>query len=159
MNHPNEEGTMQALMQNPAKLLPDVMKGSQILNKAAFHSGVDHETLELVHLRASQINGCSACVGFVDEKKRADDKLWLVAAWREAPCFTDAERAALALAESMTRLTDRSGDAIDDELWTELTKHYTEEQLAGLIHWVATTNYYNRLNTAVREPAGPPSWE
>jgi alkylhydroperoxidase family enzyme len=150
---------MQALMQNPAKLLPDVMKGSQLLNKAAFHSGVDHGTLELVHLRASQLNGCSACVGFVDEKKRADDKLWLVAAWREAPCFTDAERAALALAESMTRLTDRSGDAIDDELWTELTKHYSEEQLAGLIHWVATTNYYNRLNTAVRQPAGPPDWE
>jgi alkylhydroperoxidase family enzyme len=150
---------MQALMQNPAKLLPDVMKGSQILNKAAFGSGVDHETLELVHLRASQLNGCSACVGFTDEKKRADDKLWLVAAWREAPCFTDAERAALALAESMTRLADRSGDAVSDELWTELTKHYTDEQLAGLIHWIATTNYYNRLNTAVREPAGPPSWE
>ena len=149
---------MQALMQNPAKLLPDVMKASQLLNKAAFHSGVDHETLELVHLRASQLNGCSACVGFVDEKKRGDDKLWLVAAWREAPCYTDAERAALALAESMTRLADRGGDAIGDELWTELTKHYTDEQLAGLIHWVATTNYYNRLNTAVREPAGPPSW-
>jgi len=149
---------MQALMQNPAKLLPDVMKGSQNLNKAAFHSGVDHETLELVHLRASQINGCSACVGFVDAKKRGEDKLWQVAAWREAPCFTDAERAALALAESMTRLADRSGDAVDDELWTELTKHYTEEQLAGLIHWIATTNYYNRLNTAVRQPAGPPDW-
>jgi alkylhydroperoxidase family enzyme len=85
--------------------------------------------------------------------------LWLVAAWREAPCYTDAERAALALAESMTRLADRNGDAVDDEQWTELTKHYTEEQLAGLIHWIATTNYYNRLNTAVREPAGPQSWD
>jgi alkylhydroperoxidase family enzyme len=149
---------MQALMQNPAKLLPDVLKVSQLMYKAAYASGVDKETLELVHLRASQLNGCSACVGFVDEKERAGDKLWLVAAWREAPCFNDAERAALALAESMTRLADRGGDVIDDELWAELNKHHTEEQLAGLIHWAATSNYYNRLNTAVREPAGPPSW-
>ena len=126
---------MQALMKNPATILPDIAKGSQNLNKAAFASGVDHVTLELVHLRASQLNGCSACVSYVDEKKRAElgDKLWLVSAWREAPCYTDAERAALALAESMTRLADRSGDAVGDELWTELTKHYTEEQLAGLI--------------------------
>jgi alkylhydroperoxidase family enzyme len=86
------------------------------------------------------------------------DRLWLVSAWQEAPCYTDAERAALALAESMTRLADRSGDAVSDELWTELTKHYTEEQLAGLIFWVATTNFYNRLNTAVKEPAGPATW-
>ncbi|HEV7651882.1 MAG TPA: carboxymuconolactone decarboxylase family protein [Actinophytocola sp.] len=151
---------MQALMQNPASLLPDATKAAQYLNKAAFHSGVDQETLELVHLRASQLNGCSACVGFVDEKKRTEmgDRLWFVSAWREAPCYSDAERAALALAESMTRLADRSGDAISDELWTELTKHYNEEQVAGLIWWVATTNFYNRLNTAVREPAGPPSW-
>jgi alkylhydroperoxidase family enzyme len=113
-----------------------------------------------VHLRASQINGCSACVSYVDEAKRAamGDRLWLVSAWREAPCYTDAERAAFELTESMTRLADRGGDAVSDELWTELSKHYTEEQLAGLIFWIATTNFYNRLNTTVREPAGPPSW-
>lgn len=147
---------MQARMKNPAMALPDGMKATQALAKAAFQGGVEEETLELVHLRASQINGCSVCVSYVDEAKRAamGDRLWLVSAWREAPCYTDAERAALELAESMTRLADRRGDAVSDELWTELSEHYSEEQLAALIFWIATTNFYNRLNTTIKEPAG-----
>ncbi|MGH3760596.1 carboxymuconolactone decarboxylase family protein [Actinophytocola sp.] len=152
---------MQALMKNPAMVLPDGVQASQNLSKVANRGGVESETLELVHLRASQINGCSACVGFVDEAKRGamGDRLWLVSAWREAPYYTDAERTALELTEAMTRLADRSRDVVSDELWTELSKHYTEEQLAGLIFWIATTNFYNRLNTAVRQPAGPASWD
>ncbi len=151
---------MQARMNNPAQVLPDGVKAAQNLHKAAFQGGVEQETLELVHLRTSQLNGCSACVGLVDEAKRAamGDRLWLVSAWREAPCYTDAERVALELAEAMTRLADRGGDVVSDELWTELSKHYTEQQLAGLIYWIGTVNFYNRLNTTVRQPAGPTAW-
>jgi AhpD family alkylhydroperoxidase len=145
-------------MQNPAMVLPDAMKAGQGLYKATRAGGVDEETLELVHLRTSQINGCSACVdsGARGAKKAgmSEERLWAVAAWREAPYFTDAERAALALAESTTRLADRSADVVPDELWAELSEHYTEEQRAALILWIATTNFYNRVNATVREPAG-----
>src|SRR5262245_38278897 len=98
-------------MNNPAMVLPDSMKGIQSLIKAATSAGVPQETLELVHLRASQINGCGFCVvwGGQSAKKAgmSEERLWSVAAWREAPYFTDAERAALELAEAMTRLSDR----------------------------------------------------
>jgi alkylhydroperoxidase family enzyme len=76
-----------------------------------------------------------------------------VAAWREAPWFTDAERAALALAEAITRLADRP-DAVPDPVWDEAARHYDEPQLAALILWIATTNLFNRLNATIREPAG-----
>ena len=76
-----------------------------------------------------------------------------MAAWREAPYFTDAERAALAFAEAATRLSDRA-DAVPDEIWEEATRHYDEQQLAALILWIATTNLFNRLNATIRELAG-----
>jgi alkylhydroperoxidase family enzyme len=144
---------MQALMNNPARVLPDGMKVGQNLYKVAMQGGLEKDTLELVHARVSQINGCSACLGTVDEA-HLTERLWLVAAWRETPLYTDAERAALELAEAMTRIADRGKDVVTDEQWTELTKHYDEKQLGALIWWVATTNFYNRLNTTVREPAG-----
>jgi AhpD family alkylhydroperoxidase len=113
--------------------------------------------MELVHLRVSQINGCSACVagGALGAKKagETDERLFAVAAWREAPWFTDAERAALALAEAMTRLADRA-DAVPDAVWDEAARHYDETQLAALILWIATTNLFNRLNATIKEPAG-----
>jgi AhpD family alkylhydroperoxidase len=149
---------MQARMKNPAMILDGAQESIQGLIKAASRGGVAKETLELVHLRASQINGCSACVdGGVRGAKKAgmtDEKLGTVAAWREAPYFSDAERAALALAEAMTRLSDRSADAVSDELWDEVADHYDEPQLAALILWIATTNFFNRLNATVKEPAG-----
>jgi AhpD family alkylhydroperoxidase len=152
---------MQARMTNPAMVLPDAMKAIQGMYKATYQSGVPHETLELVHLRASQINGCSACVFAGSRSARkagvTDERLWSVAAWRESPLFTDAERAALALAEAMTRLADRA-DPVPDELWDEVADHYDERGLAALILWIATTNLFNRLNTAVREPAGA-TWD
>jgi AhpD family alkylhydroperoxidase len=133
------------------------MKAIQDLYKATSKGGVPQQTLELVHLRASQINGCSACVdsGTRSAKKagETDERLFAVAAWREAPYFTDAERAALAFAEAATRLSDRA-DAVPDEIWEEATRHYDEQQLAALILWIATTNLFNRLNATIRELAG-----
>src|SRR4051812_13696506 len=149
--------TMQPRMKNPAMVLPDAMKAIQDLYKATSKGGVPQQTLELVHLRASQINGCSACVdsGARSAKKagETDERLFAVVAWREAPYFTDAERAALALAEAVTRLSDRP-DAVPDEIWDEAAKHYDKQQLAPLILGIATTNLFNRLNATIREPTG-----
>jgi AhpD family alkylhydroperoxidase len=148
---------MPARIDNPANLLPDSMKGIQALVSAAHSAGVPSSTMALVHLRVSQINGCSPCVhsGAIGAKKagESDERLFAVAAWRETDFFTDAERAALTLAESMTRLADRA-DAVPDEVWDEVVRHYEDKQLAGLILWVATTNLFNRINAATKQPAG-----
>jgi AhpD family alkylhydroperoxidase len=147
---------MQARMTNPATLLPDAVKAINLLYKAAHSAGVDSTTLELVHLRASQINGCGACVdsGARSAKKNGetDERLFAVAAWRETPYFTEAERAALALAEAATRLADRS-DAVPDDVWADAAEHFTENELAGIVLWVATTNFFNRINVPTRQPA------
>src|SRR2546429_2560867 len=148
---------MQARMSNPAMILPDAMNAIQALLKATRKGGVPSATLELVHLRASQINGCSFCVdsGARSAKKagETDERLFAVAAWRETPYFTDAERAALALAEAVTRLADRS-DPVPDEIWEEATRHYDEKGLAAIILMIATTNLFNRVNAATKQVAG-----
>jgi AhpD family alkylhydroperoxidase len=143
-------------MKNPAMTVPGAMQALQALVKSAEQSGVPMRTLGLVHLRASQINGCSVCVDLALRFKKAEDtfeRLFAVAAWRDAPCFNDAERAALALSESVTRLDDRA-DPVPDEVWQEAARHYTEPQLAALILWIAVTNVWNRLNVATRQVAG-----
>lgn len=148
---------MTARMTNPATILPDAMTGIQSIYKAIYSGGVLQATLELVHLRASQINGCSACVhaGVTSATKAGEstERLYAVAAWYESPLFDDAERAALALAEAATRLADRPG-AVTDELWAEARRHYDDNQLAALILMIATTNFFNRINTTIKEPAG-----
>jgi AhpD family alkylhydroperoxidase len=148
---------MQARMSNPARIIPDAMKAILALTSALRKGEVPPLTLELVHLRASQINGCSACVdGGARGAKKAgetDDRLFAVAAWRDAPYFTEAERAALALAEAVTRLSDRA-DPVPDEIWDEAARHYDESALAALILSIATTNLFNRLNVTTRQPAG-----
>jgi AhpD family alkylhydroperoxidase len=148
---------MTARMNNPATFLPDSVKGIQSLIKAAHGAGVPQATMELAHLRASQINGCSPCVysGAISAKKagESDERLFAVAAWRETDLFTDAERAAMALAEAMTRLSDRS-DAVPDEVWDDAAHHFDETQLAGLVLWISTTNLFNRINAATKQPAG-----
>ena len=148
---------MQARMKNPAMVLPDVMQPIQALNEAISKGGVPQATLELVHLRVSQVNGCSACVdsGARSAKKagETDERLFAVAAWREAPYFTDAERAALALAEAATRLADRA-DPVPDEIWDEAADHYDERGLAALILMIGVTNLFNRLNATTRQVAG-----
>jgi AhpD family alkylhydroperoxidase len=148
---------LKARMKNPAMLIPDVMPPIYALIGAVKKSGVPARTLELVHLRASQINGCSFCVDMgAREMKKAgetDERLFAVAAWREAPYFTDAERAALALAEAATRLSDRA-DPVPDDVWEEAARHYDEPALAALILHIALTNFFNRINATTRQVAG-----
>lgn len=153
--------TMQSRMGNPAVVLPDASTAIQALVKATYKGGVPTKTLELVHLRASQINGCSFCVnsGIHSARQRGetDERLFAVAAWRETPYFTDAERAALALTESITRLADQP-EAVPDAIWDEAVRHYDEPELAALILMIATTNLFNRLNASTRQIAGSQIW-
>jgi AhpD family alkylhydroperoxidase len=145
-------------MKNPAVVIPEAMQPVLDLLKAARTGGVPETTLELVHLRASQINGCSYCVvGGAQSARKAgetDERLFAVAAWREAPFFTDAERAALALTEAATRLAD-SSEGVPDAVWDEAAKHYDERQLASITLMIGVTNLFNRLNATTRQVAGP----
>src|SRR5215470_3596980 len=147
---------MQARIQNPAMLLSDAMPHLQALAKSTENAGIPAETLALAHVRASQINGCGVCLDMAFRFKKPDgsaERLFAVAAWRDTPYFTDAERAALALTEAVTRLSDRS-DPVPDDIWNEAKRHYNEQQLASLILWIATTNVWNRVNVATRQVAG-----
>lgn len=148
---------MEARMKNPAMVLPGAIETMQALSKIAEQGGVPQRTLELVHLRASQINGCSVCLDMharlLKKAGETDERLFTVAAWRDAPFFTDAERAALALTEATTRLSDRP-DPVPDEIWNEAARHYDEKRLAALVIAIATINVWNRLNVATRQIAG-----
>jgi AhpD family alkylhydroperoxidase len=148
---------MQSRMKNPAMVLPGVMEALQALAKCSEKGGVPAKTLGLVHLRASQINGCSVCVDmhprFLKEAGETDERLYVVAAWRDAPYFSDAERAALALTEAVTRLSDRP-DPVPDDIWSEAARHYDEQGLAALLLAIASINVWNRLNVATRQVAG-----
>jgi len=147
---------MQARIQNLTGLLPEAIPHLQALAKASDHAGVAAQTLALAHLRASQINGCGVCVDMAFRFKKPDEtgeRLFAVSAWRDTPYFTEAERAALALTESVTRLSDRP-DPVPDDVWNEAKRHYNESQLAALILHIAMTNVWNRLNVATRQIAG-----
>ena len=148
---------MQARMANPALSVPGAFDALQALAAAAGQGGLPETTAELVHLRASQINGCSVCVDMhargLKKAGERDERIWSVAAWRDAPFFTDAERAALGLAEAVTRLADRT-DAVPDEVWAEATKHYDEKAMAALLLAISSVNVWNRLNVATRQVAG-----
>ena len=146
----------QARMKNPVLVLPDALQAMLALDKAT-HEGLPDITRKLVHLRASQINGCSVCVDMhakeLKQAKEKDERIFAVGAWRETPYFTDAERAALALTEQVTRLADREG-AVSDEVWSEAAKHYDEQALSGLILQIALINAFNRVNATIRMPVG-----
>ena len=147
---------MQARMTNPAFVLPETMQAMFALNKS-IEDKLPLRTRKLVHLRASQINGCSVCVDMHSKELHKDgtplEHIFAVAAWRETPYFSDAERAALALTESVTRLSDRA-DPVPDEIWNEAARHYDEPTLAALIIGIATVNLWNRLNASTRQVAG-----
>lgn len=147
---------MQARIKNPALMVPGAVEALQALAKVVEKSTVPARTLGLVPLRASQINGCSVCVDLDFRFRKGDDtdeRLFAVAAWRDAPCFTDAERAALALTEAVTRLSDRA-DPVPDEIWNEAARHYNESELATLVLRISMTNVWNRLNVSTRQIAG-----
>jgi AhpD family alkylhydroperoxidase len=153
--------TVQPRMKNPAMLIPEAMQPFMAFLAAVRKSGVSQRTLDLVHLRTRQINGCSVCVDMgareLKEAGETNDRLFSIAAWREAPYFTEAERAALALAEAVTRLSDRP-DPVPEEIWNQATLHYDEKALAALILWIATTNLFNRINATTKQVAGEQSW-
>jgi AhpD family alkylhydroperoxidase len=148
---------MQSRMNNPILVLPDALKAMMALDKATANDDVSYVTRKLVHLRASQINGCSVCVDMhAHELKKAgesDKRIFAVGAWRETPYFNDAERAALALAEATTRLADRE-EPVSDKVWDEAARHYDEPALAALVTQIAMINFWNRINCATRQIAG-----
>jgi AhpD family alkylhydroperoxidase len=149
---------MKARIQSPAMTVPGAMQALQKLGRAPMDCGVPQTTLYLLTLRASQINGCSVCVDMhsrgMKRDGEKDERIWGVSAWREMPYFTDAERAALALAESMTRLSD-SADPVPDAVWDDAARHFDEDALAGLIISIGAINVWNRFNVPTRQAAGP----
>jgi AhpD family alkylhydroperoxidase len=146
-------------MTNPAVVIPDAMTAIRALGESVNQGGVPRRTLALVHLRASQINGCSTCVGAAANARKdgeTDERLDTLVAWRDTPHFSRAERAALALTEAATRLSDRP-DPVPDDVWDEVTRHYDESATAALVLWIATTNLFNRLNVTTKQvPTGHP---
>ena len=148
---------MEARIANPAISTPGALKALIALSESARHAGVPPTTLELVHMRASQVNQCSVCVdlGFRNMQRDGEptERIVAVSAWRESPHFDAAERAALALTESVTRLSDRS-DPVPDDVWAEAARHYDEAALSSLVITIAATNAWNRINAATRQVAG-----
>ncbi|MER5300677.1 MULTISPECIES: carboxymuconolactone decarboxylase family protein [Streptomyces] len=146
---------MEARMTSPAN--PDVITAIQHLYKAIHAGGVDQRLLSLVHLRASQINGCSPCVfATIQPAKKAgetEERLHNVVAWRETPFYTEQERAALALTEAATRIQD-GAPGVTDDIWDTAADHFTQEQLGAITLEIALTNFFNRINRTVREQAG-----
>jgi len=148
---------MRPRMKSPALTVPGAMDALQALVAAVEKGGVPRRTRELMNLRASQINGCGVCVDMhwraLKKLGDKDERIALVAAWREAPYFSDAERAALALTESATRISDRA-EPVPDEVWNEAARHFDEAALASLVLSIALINTWNRLNVATRQISG-----
>lgn len=149
-----------ARMSQPAFAIPGAMDALQALGGALGAAGLEPATRELVNIRASQINGCGVCsVQHPRDARRLgveDDKIAAVAGWRDAPYFDEAECAALALTEAVTRLADR-GEAVPDDIWERAAEQFDEAGLAALVLSIATVNLWNRLNVATRQVAGA-SW-
>jgi AhpD family alkylhydroperoxidase len=143
-------------MKNPAALLPEATEAIKSLAGLAYRTKVPPKTLALVHLRASQINGCGPCIDMGTRSARkggeTEERLNTVAAWRHTPYFTEAERAALALTEAVTRLADKE-DAVPDAVWDEAARHFDEAGLAGLLLQIALVNLFNRFNVPTRQIA------
>lgn len=144
---------MKARLSNPTKLIPDAMAPIQALAKV----GDQHLTASLrhlVHMRVSQINGCAFCLELHNSMYRTEEtpqRLLTLAAWRDSPFFTEAERAALALAETVTLIAE---DGVPDEVWDDAKRHFDDKQLAALVLYISVVNVWNRLNVATRQVAG-----
>ena len=148
---------MKSRIENPAMSLPGAFDALQAIHKVTASADVPRATLELMNLRASQINGCSVCVDMHSRALRKlgekAERIFALSAWREAPYYSDAERAALALTESVSRLSDRA-DPVPDEVWNEAAQHYSETQLGALVMSIGLINLWNRLNAATRQVSG-----
>jgi AhpD family alkylhydroperoxidase len=149
--------TLQARLPQPAFAVPGAMDALLALGRAIGDAGLSPTTRELVHIRASQINGCGVCSvqhpRTAREHGETDERIWALAGWRDAPYFDPAERAALALTEAVTRLADHA-EPVPDEVWDAAASHHDEQQLAALVLTIATVNLWNRLNVATRQVAG-----
>ena len=138
-----------------AKLAPDAMRALYSLGAYLAKCGLEHPLLELVKIRASQINGCAYCIDMHWKDLKAagetDQKLYGLDAWAECPYYSDRERAALAWTESVTNLRDGH---VPDEVYERVRGVFTEKELADLTFAIAAINGWNRLNIAARTPAG-----
>lgn len=143
-------------MKHPVMLIPDLLPALLAVSKTTEHL-LPIQLRELVNMRASQINGCSVCIDMhariLVKHGETPERLWSIAAWHDAPYFTEAERAALALTEAVTRIEDR-GDPVPDDVWNEAAKHYAPEQLSALLMTIAMINLWNRLNVPTKQVAG-----
>ncbi len=148
------------MSQNLMMIVPGALQAMQALQ--ALRTSVEKQgvvpwrTIDLLQLRVSQINGCHVCVvehaRFLKEAGETDERIFQVSAWRDAPSFTSAERAALALAEALTRIADQT-DPVPDAIWDEAARHYDEQGLATLVLLTSTANLFTRLGTATRQGA------
>jgi AhpD family alkylhydroperoxidase len=149
---------MQARIKNLQTILSDPWGPLVALGKSLATSPVPEKTRGLLHIRTAQINGCAVCLdGHVAKSQETPQRLGAVAVWREAPFFSDAERAALGLAEAITRLADQT-ERVPDVVWDEAKRHYDEAALAWLVFEVALANLYNRMNVSTRQVAGTQRW-
>jgi AhpD family alkylhydroperoxidase len=148
---------MEQRMNNPAISIPGAMQALVEASQSVQRAGLAATIGNMVNLRASQINGCSVCVHMhaADMKKagESDERIFAVGAWRDAPFFNDAERAALALTEAVTRLSDRA-DAVPDEVWNDAKAQFDEPSLSALVLSIGLINVWNRLNVATKQVAG-----
>lgn len=148
---------MEARIENPVMTFPGALEAITKLRASFSDAGIPETTHYLIEVRASQINGCAVCLDMhsreLKDAGEPDERIFTVAAWREAPYFTDAERAALALTEAATRLADRP-DPVPDEVWEDAARQYTEDQLAALVISIATINAWNRLQAVTRQVSG-----
>jgi AhpD family alkylhydroperoxidase len=151
---------VQPRMKHPVYVIPDAMSALQALAKSSQVDGLSPALHAMIHLRASQINGCSGCVQIHSrEMKHAgepDHRIYAVAAWRDTEYFSDAERAVLALTEALTRISDRP-DPVPDEIWNDVARHFDETELAALLVSIASINVWNRLNVSIRQTP-PAEW-
>ena len=152
--------TTTARMTNPAFAVDGAMDALNAVAKAVSRARVPISR-ELVHLRASQINGCSVCVDMHAKAARksgeSEERVFAVAAWRDTPYFSDAERAVFALTEELTRVADRA-EQVPDAIWDAAAAHFDETQLGALVLDIALVNLWNRLNVATRQMVGEQSW-
>ena len=155
---------MDARMDYSNPVAAKVVKHIVSASTAVASSGLPTTTLELLEIRISQINGCAVCVDMHTKDAAAHGesavRINLVSAWREATVYTEAERAALALAEEGTRIAD-AATGVSEDVWANAAKHYDEDQLAALVCMIAVMNSWNRLNVITRQPAGdyvPGQW-